>query len=227
MKNIIFVLIIFGIFISCDFPQEETRKTNDFEKSFKEQNSESFNEHKDSISNVYSNFKYHIAFDAPDSWNTDAGVSEHTIYRTFQPDSSITFSINVIEIKLNNPEMRIDIWELYQTNKKQFDYQFQTAIENQLNSKMENLVCQKSFLKNNISLKRTYNYKLKDLDYEYYVTNISYQTIIAGFTYTFSLSIPSVFYNQKTEYYDNLFGNIYFLKNRKHLDKILKESKNK
>ena len=42
-----------------------------------------------------------MAYDGPDKWKFDAGVGEHTIYRTFETDSATTFSINVIEIKKN------------------------------------------------------------------------------------------------------------------------------
>jgi len=39
--------------------------SSDFEKSFKEQQGQKFNQHLDSATNVYANFKYHIAFDGP------------------------------------------------------------------------------------------------------------------------------------------------------------------
>ena len=131
----------------------------------------------------------------------------------------------MIEQKLNEPD-KIDIWELYQKYKEQFDNQFRTTLEKQLNSKMENLVSQKSYLRNNVSLKRKFNYKIKDLEFEYEFINISYQTIIGDVTYTFTLSIPTIFYDENTEFYNNLFRNIYFLKDGELVDEIIKKSLN-
>ncbi len=224
MNRLYFIIFVCGYLVSCNSQNTESKKISDFEKSFKEQKGEGFVEHLDSTTNIYSNFKYHVAFDAPNNWKTDLGVSEHTIFRTFQPDSSTTFSINVIEQKLSEKEKKIDIWELYQQYKEQFDYQIRTTLEKQLNTKMENLVSQKSYLRNNVSLKRKYNYKFRDLEYEYDVTNISYQTLIGDFTYTFTLSIPTIFYEERTEFYDNLFRNIYFLKDGELLEEVIRES---
>jgi hypothetical protein len=92
---------------------------------------------------------------------------------------------------------------------------------------MENLVSQKSCLRNNISLKRKFNYKIRDLEFEYDITNISYQTLINDFTYTFTLSIPTILYEEKTEFYDNLFRNIYFLKDGELLEEIITKFLNK
>jgi hypothetical protein len=44
---------------------------------------------------------YNVAYDGPYKWKFDNGLGEHTIYRTFEPHSAITFSIYVIEIKKN------------------------------------------------------------------------------------------------------------------------------
>ena len=144
MRNIIIAITILSLLLSCTVNNSNKVNSSYFEKSFKEEKGEGFIEHLDSTTNISSNFRYNIAFDAPDNWKIDAGVSEHTIFRTFQPDSSMTFSINVIEQKLNESE-KIDIWELYQKYKEQFDNQFRTTLETQLNSKMENLVSVSSF----------------------------------------------------------------------------------
>lgn len=223
MNRLYFVIII-SLVISCNYQKSESQKSNDFEKSFKEQKGEGFVEHLDSITNIYSNFRYHVAFDAPDNWDTDLGVSEHTIFRTFQTDSSLTFSINVIEQKLSEKEKKTDIWELYEQYKEQFDYQIRTTLEKQLKTKLENLVSQKSYLRNNVCLKQKYNYKFRNLEYEYDVTNISYQTLIGDFTYTFTLSIPTILYEENTEFYENLFTNIYFLKDGEQIEDVIKKS---
>ncbi|MBW8331292.1 MAG: hypothetical protein K0M40_04655 [Prolixibacteraceae bacterium] len=215
---------IFDFYNSVPQQNNTTRKYS--EKSFKEQQSQSLYEYLDSTTNIYSNFKYHVAFDAPDDWKTDAGVSKHTIFRAFQPDSSLTFSINVIEIQLNENERdrKIDIWDFYQKNKEQMDYPFTKSIEEQLNTKVNNFTCQKSYIKNNICLKRKFNYTVKDLDLEYDVLTISYQTFITEFTYTFSLNIPKILYDENPEYYESFFRNVYFLKDGERLDNVIKES---
>ncbi len=225
MKNRIISIVSFCLLFSCTSNNSNTKKTNDFEKSFKEQETETFDEYLDSTTNIYSNFKYHVAFDAPNNWKTDAGVSEHTIFRTFQTDSSLTFSINVIELQLNENEKnkKIDIWDFYQNNKAQMDYPFTTLIEEQLKTKVNDFSCQKSYIKNNTCLKRKFNYKVKDLDFEYNILIISYQTFLNEFTYTFSLNIPKIFYDENPDYYEAFFRNVYFLKDGEQLDELLKK----
>ena len=113
MRKITICLIFISFLISCQSNKTKKNKINDFEKSFKEEKGEGFTEYLDSTTNIYSNFKYHVAIDAPDNWKTDAGVSEHTIFRTYQPDSSLTFSINVIELKFGENEKKITICASY------------------------------------------------------------------------------------------------------------------
>lgn len=215
------IAIIF--FSSCNEKKIDRKKISDFEKSFKEQPDQGFNQHLDSTTNIYSNFKYHVAFDGPDNWKSDMGVSEHTIFRTFLPDSLLTFSINVIEQKIDDEDQKIDIWDSYLKNKALMDDATKTLFEKQLNAKVQDYSCQKSYIKNHTSIKRKFNYDKKDLYYQYNVTLITYQTIINELTYTFSLSIPTRFYNENSVYYDSIFGNISFLKDRDQHDKLLNQ----
>lgn len=224
MKIILFSIIAISILFSCSSTNSNKEKPITFEKSQKEQN-QSFSEYLDSTTNIYSNFKYQIAFDGPDNWKSDAGVSEHTIFRTYQSDSSFTFSINVIELNNldeDNKKSKVDIWEFYKKNKQQMDYPFTTLLEEQLKTKINDFNCQHSYLKNNSSLKRKFNYSIKDLDLEYNITIISYQTFVNERTYTFTLNIPTLFYNENQEYYERLFGNIYFLNDGERLEELLK-----
>jgi hypothetical protein len=144
----------------------------DFEKSFKEQQGQNFNQHLDSATNVYANFKYHVAFDGPDNWKSDMGVSAHTIFRTFQPDSLLTFSINVIEKNIKDEDKEIDIWDMYQENKPLMDDGIKTLYEKQLKSKLKDYTYERSFIKNNSCLKFKFNYDIKNLDLEYNLTFI-------------------------------------------------------
>ncbi|MGV8946717.1 MAG: hypothetical protein ACOH1N_09835 [Lutibacter sp.] len=230
MRYFFYTLLLSFFIISCNSEKSKPNLNidNDFEKSFKKQENRHANEHLDSITNIYSNFKYYVAFDGPNNWKTDSGVSEHTIYRTYQQDSAIAFSINVIEIrKSENDKNEIDIWKLYQENRERMDYPFTTLIEEQLNTKINNFNSKKAYIKNNIALKRKMNYLIKDLDFEYDNTSISYQTIIKNFTYTFTLNLPTIFYNLNPEYYDEIFINIYFLKNRVRLNELIIENNKK
>jgi hypothetical protein len=206
-----------------------TKKSNEeasgFEKSFKEQNIQEFNEHIDSITNIYSNFKYNVAYDGPNKWNFDTGVSEHTIYRTYQPDSAISFSINVIEVKKSHLEkkQKMDIWVLYQQNKDQMDKALINLLEEQLNTKAEGFKASKAYLKNNVALKRNLNYMVRNLDYEYNNTTIQYQVLIDNLTFTFGLDIPTMFYQKNPFYYEQLFNNVYFLKNGERLNQLIND----
>jgi hypothetical protein len=217
------VLLLKGILFPST-SNAKTSSTDQFEKSYKEQGSQEFDQYLDSTTNIYSNFKYHIAFDAPDNWRTDAGVSEHTIFRAYQPDSMLTFSINVIERRLSKNEKtsKVDIWELYQKNKKQMDYPFTTLLEEQLNTKIESFNCEKSTILYNPCLKRKFQYNVKDIDFEYYMTSVSYQTIINEFTYTIGINIPTVLYDMNPSIYNELFYKVYLLKDGERLDELLK-----
>lgn len=224
MKYSILVFLFVFFLVSCNSNNSKPKEINsDFEKSFKEQNDQAFNEHLDSITNIYSNFKYNVAYDGPDKWKFDNGLSEHTIYRTFEPDSAITFSINVIEVKRNTIEKNknLNIWSIYQENKEQMDKPITKLLEEQMNTKVEGFQATKAYLKNNVALRRTLNYMIRNLDYEYNNTVIQYQVLIDNLTFTFSLDVPTIFYKEKPYYYEELFNNVYFLKNRERLNQLL------
>jgi hypothetical protein len=221
-----FIVIAFSIIIgliSCD--NLVTKKAGEFQKSFKEKSEYSFYKYLDSSTNIYSNFYYHVSFDAPNNWTTDAGVSEHTIFRAFHRDSSLTFSLNVIELNYGKNEeiSNVNIWELYQNNQKKLDYPIIALIEKQYNTKVSNFEVIKSYIKGNIALKRTLNYNVRDLDIIYNMKNISYQVMTNRFTFTFTLSVPTMFYNNKPSYFDNMFRNIYFLKDTETLENFMEQ----
>ncbi|MGY0393307.1 hypothetical protein ACW5R3_12215 [Bizionia sp. KMM 8389] len=221
------LLIIILLSIGKYRNSTSSKNTGFFEDSFKEQKDknqiEIDTEYFDSTTNIYSNFKYKIAFDAPNNWSSDAGVSEHTIFRTFEPDSAITFSINVIELKLNEKEKKnpVDAWQVYQANKEKMDYQYKVLIPKQLNTEINDFRAKKTYLKNNIAVRRSFNYMVRELDLEYSNTSIIYQTIVNGLTFTFSFDIPTMFYDEKPEFYEDIFRNIYFLANKDELNKLI------
>ena len=231
MKKITIIFYFISILASCQEKKNEGNVTEIFEKSLKEQKSEGtlpeYIEHFDSKKNVYSNFKYRIAFDAPDHWKSDGGVSEHTIFRIYEADSAISFFINVIEIKLTKEEKKemekLDIWEFYQNNKEKMDSPYKVILPKQFKSEIKDFKVKKSYLKNQVAIKRSFNYMVHQLDYEYSNTSIVYQTSIDNLTYTLGLDVPTTFYDENPEYYENLFLNISFLLNKEDLNKYLNQ----
>lgn len=227
-------LSIIVLFLSCiDFDKKSSKKqrppvTDSYEKSFKElkDNDElpANSEHYDSINNIYSNYLYKVAFDGPNHWHFDPGVGDHTIFRTYELDSAITFQINVIQTKLSSisEEDKIDPWELYIENKESLDYVYKTLIPKKLNTTIQNFEASKTYLNNRTVIKRIFNYDIKDLDLEYNNTCIIYQTFIDNFTYTFQLDIPTMFYEQKPNSYEDLFRNIYFLSDKNAINNLFK-----
>ncbi|WP_422359644.1 hypothetical protein [Reichenbachiella sp.] len=213
MKSLFLISVSIAIICSCQQKNKKLTADDLVEDSFKEQKDKGglpeFTEHFDSLTNLYSNFKYRVAFDAPDHWQSDMGVSEHNIFRAYQADSAISFSINVIELKTNDTT-EIDIWESYQKNKEQMDYPYNVLLPKQLNTELENYVVSKSYLRNRISLKRSFNYMVRELDFEYENTSIVYQTNSGNYIYTFGLDIPTMFYVVDPDFYNNLFLNISF-----------------
>ena len=228
MKYYILYFLVMIISSSCNLKKSKDEDINSsFEKSFKEDDEKFFKEHLDSISNIYSNFKYNVAYDGPDNWKFDTGVGEHTIYRTFEIDSSITFAVNVVELKKNKFKKKngATIWTVYQENKELMDKPFIKLLEEQLNTEIKDFAVKKAYLKNNVALRRSLNYMVRNLDYEYNNSSIMYQVLIDNMTYTFSLNVPTEFYKVKPYYYEELFNNVYFLKKGERLIQLIQNQK--
>ena len=231
MKKITIIFCFISTLAYCQQRKDKSNSPVFFEKSLKEQKDKGtiteYIEHFDSIKNVYSNFKYRIAFDAPDHWKSDGGVSEHTIFRIYEADSAINFHINVIEIKLTKEEKKemgkLNLWELYQNNKEKMDHFYKVILPKKYNTEIKDYKVKKSYLKNQVAIKRSYNHIVRQLDYEYSLTSIVYQTSIDNLTYTFGLDVPTTFYDENPEYYENLFLNISFLLNKEDLNKYLNQ----
>lgn len=219
MRNILALLIVIFTISSCK--NDSTSSEQEFKKSFRQLKSENSEieklEYFDSSSHIYSNYKYHIGFDAPNNWKFDYGLSEHTIFRTYEPDSAITFAINVIEINTNR-KGNIDIWELYKNNTKEMDEPYLSYIESEINTPIENFEASKTYIKNKTCLRRQFEYLKRELDFEYYNTTISYQTMLNNVTYTLTLNIPKVFYEENSEKFEDIFRQVYFLKNQDKLE---------
>jgi len=224
MRFFLCLVMIFCLY-SCN--QKKEGNSNDFLDSFKKLKVDGKIidevEHMDSINKIYSNYKYHLSFDGPNNWEFDMGVSQHTIYRTYQPDSILTFTVNVIEYETDIDENSYDIWEVYQKNKGQMDKHLIDLIEYQSKSKIENFESSKVFIKNKGLLRRSFKYVVRDLNSEYYLTHIVLQTFSDNITFSFSLSVPTVYYDNNTDYYENIFRGIYFLKDTEKLNELMKK----
>lgn len=223
MKCFLYLFTILLCSTSCK--QKGTINSDEFSDSFKKLKSDGKLieevEHMDSINKIYSNYKYHIAFDGPNNWEFDFGVSQHTIYRTYQPDSLITFALNVIENETKMDEGSIKPWELYQENSELMNKPFIELIEYQKNTKIENFIAEKVYIKNKEFLRRSFKYFTRDLDMEYYTTHIVLQTFSDNITLTFSLSTPTFIYERRKDYFESIFGGIYLLKDTEKLNQFI------
>ena len=183
-----------------------------FKKSFKEQKDkgllDEYVEHYDTLRNNYSNFHYGVSFDGNDNWLSNIGETEHSIFRTYQIDSALSFSIVVIESEMPSST---DVWKALSSNMENIKLQTQQQIQQMYNSTINNYTTKKTYLKGNLSLRTSFNYLIKDLNSEMDLTYISYQTIIDNLTFTFGLYVPTIFYEDNPEYYERIFGKIRFL----------------
>jgi len=218
------IIILVIIKKNLDKRSEKFNPKKQFEKSYKVKKTEKKfenTEHLDTIRNIYSNYYFNVGFDAQNDWNIDEGMNDHTIFRTFQKDSAITFIINVFEIKTlkNN---KLNIWEIRRENGvKEYDKKIISIIEMQGKTKVTNFKVKKSYLKNHTCIKMNFETLIKDLDFEYINTNIIYQTIVENKNYNFGLSVPKIYFELKPEYYENIFRNIYFLHNEEKTKSIV------
>ena len=211
MKKTTIIIALILIIISCK--KNNFQNTNDyFNKSFKElkqKEDDTFMlENMDTVFNLYSNYKYSVAFDGPDNWEYDYGASEHSIFNIYQLDSAVFFNIIVMDLKVNKKK-ETNIWEVYLNNKKQMDNDFKWAIKSKLKSDFEIGDTRKVYIKNNIAIRKEIDYIARDLDYELDKKMIIYETFRNGNNYTFSLDLPLVFY-EKTRDIMKIFSEIYY-----------------
>jgi hypothetical protein len=173
----------------------------------------------DTVFNTYSNFIHMVGINLPDHWTLDHGLSEHSIVRGFELDTGITFSLNVIPVDEKFPDAKgdnpIDIWSYYLESKEAWNRQMTTSLAQAVNTEIKSLKTEKSFLKNRVCVKSYQTFDFRDTDLEYENTMIRYQTATEGRMYTFSLTVPTLFYNLTPQYYEDIFLHIHFLRNRK------------
>lgn len=205
-----FALLIY----SCSNKQSTNSKTFQFDlkPSLKESNIKGdFIEHLDSVSLIYSNFKYGVSMDFPDNWTINKGVAEHTIIKGVQKDSAISFSINVIERgedMLND----LNIWDIWDNKSLGLEQTYLKQFSKVYNSETYNYQTKKIYVSNKEAIQIKFNFLFKQLDTEYEMQSLMYSIYISPFTFTVGLHIPREFYDLNPVKYDQLITNLVFMK---------------
>lgn len=215
-KHVIITTLLFSfVTFGQTKPNSKVFKKSYKEKVLDKQETE-FNEFFDSKNNLYSNYKYGLSFDAPNNWEKDYGVSEHTIFRAFEKDSSIAFFINVLEFKdeLANEEEK-NIWDTYSADKVKFDTIFTKTHSKSLKTEIYNFKVSKSYIDNNVSLKMTFSTITKELDYEYETFYLIHQLFRNNKMISFGLTLPTLIYNLDKIYFEELFLKIRLFEEKK------------
>ena len=208
MKALI-VLFTSMVFLSCTSNINEKVSNNEgFMPSYKElstdtNNVNTFIEHFDSITNIYSNFRYGFSMNFPNNWDIDKGVSEHTIIRAYEKDSSISCAVNVIEIEMDKNSKQT-MWSVLAKNEELIETQLKQMVEKSLKTKIDYYSLEKIYIKNYEALKREYTYTVKNLDYQFEMRTLMYQLINPPYTYTVVLNVPNIFYTENPHRYNTI-----------------------
>ncbi|WP_321318038.1 hypothetical protein [Labilibaculum sp.] len=180
---------------------------SDFEASYKESNLEGNSvEHLDSLSLIYSNFKYGFSMDFPNNYSIDRGVSEHTIIRGVQIDSAISFLVNVIELK-DMKLKKITIWDLWDNKSMGLEKNYRKILSKMVNSDIWNFKPRKVYISNRESIEIKYNYIVREVDIEYEMQSLFYSIYKLPYTYSVGLHVPKIFYDENPEKYNFLINN--------------------
>lgn len=220
MKKLLFYFLIIFTFLflfNCKENKnaEDNNLTKDFDDSYKEKiknglinpDDDFFN---DSINNVYYNFRYKFSFKYPINWKIDSGITKNTVFNATQIDSGISFKVIAIEL-IKDSETYNGQDDLY--NKEGDLEKTKSIIKKNLEEltkiDLTNFKLEKSHIKNHKSFKTTFNYIIKDTEYEYDFKGIIYNYWRAPYNYTISLNLPLEFYEENELYYNSLFSNYY------------------
>lgn len=196
-----FSLVLILLFNNVVFSQLE-----DFKDSYKRQIQlgqidKSKTEFYDSSTKVFSNYKYGFSFILPKNWDYDNGVGLLTVFRTFQKDSGIGLSINVIEsIEKKVPSLH----KIYDGVGESF---YKNGIKSQLKNTGLNL--KKSSFKKS-------SFKGFDSIEQLFITSeiiedFELETIHKGkifwrdnIQFTIVFNLPKLYYDLNPEYFDSL-----------------------
>lgn len=217
-KKKVFLLIlafIVGLYIYRNFIEKKTE--NDVltikRENYKERlaNNEIKKAHSfDEKYNIYTNSYYNISFDGPDNWDTDFGIGDKSIYRTYDKKNGITFKILVDEFQKEQTKY-YNSWSFYGENKERYE----KTMRNQISKgKGYNFNFERGMIRNNPTIKTTCNYKIKSINKETEFQFISHMTFGKKFIHSFGLVLPKNIYDNNKIKYEEFFNNVYFLKDK-------------
>ncbi|ALM20552.1 hypothetical protein AAT17_04530 [Nonlabens sp. MIC269] len=204
------------LLISCSENKNQSKEDEFLKKSFKEKKNEGtvpkYSEEFDPETKIYSNYEYLITIDAPDNWKVDFGTSKHSIFRGNDPELALTFSLVVVEPNTDKP-VREDAWEFYRKNRIKLDNQVKTIVKTQMNSEIENYNAEKSYVKNFVSLKQSYDHIVRGADVEYLNHVINHSVYRDEYIYTITIQMPKIIYDEQPMYFERLVNKVSFLPN--------------
>ena len=162
-------------------------------------------EYYDSVSNNYSNFYYGFSYKNPKNWENDNGSGMITVFRTYNYDSSINLSINVL--KNRGKFFNISSHDVYDSiGENELIKGLFSKLEG-LRGDIQNITMKKSYFKNVPTLYIDFEEIIKDDDIEIVFQHLLYQFLVKQMQFTIALSVPEFFYKIKPDYYDSLFYN--------------------
>ena len=221
MKIKFTLLTFLVILLSCNESKKQTKEDKYLEESYKEQKSKgTLSEHSedfDSLTNIYSNYKYLISIDAPDNWKIDYGTAKHSIFRGNDPEFALTFSIVVVESKTDLKNSK-NAWEFYLDNKSKQDAELKNIVKTQFNSDIQNYKATKSYVRNIVSANHSYDFLVRSTDLEYINHVINHQIYRDDYIYTLTAQMPKVVYDEQPEYFERLFNLVTLLPNSEKIN---------
>jgi len=220
MNYKITIIILLLLLTSCKKREKSASKDLPFptEDSFKEKlNKDKALEAQvlfDEKSKIYTNKLYNISMDFPDNWEVDMGTSENSLVRGIQKDSGITFIVIPIELQKGSRtyNLQSQLLDAYDSDKKMYEKVMTDNIEKLIGQKVLNFETEKSYMKNQKTIKSKYETVMRDLDVEYNMTTVTQSFWRPPYSYTISLSLPSIWYEENPTKYDWLFSNFFFTK---------------
>ncbi|MDQ2180850.1 hypothetical protein [Marinifilum sp. D714] len=208
------VLFFIGFTYFKQFNIESKSNNSDFEPSYKQSYLEGNSvEHLDSISMIYSNFKYGFSMDFPNNWKTDRGTSEHTVIRGVQLDSAISFSINVIELK-DMKSQDFNVWDLWDNKRFGMESNYRKMLPKLVNTDICNFSPRKVYVSNRKAIEIKFNYTVREVDMEFEMQSLFYSIYKMPCTYTVGLQVPRVFYDENPQKYNYLINKFVLMKTK-------------
>ncbi len=145
----------------------------------------------------------------PPNWTIDRGFSEHTVIRSVEQDSAITFSISVFDI-VGSENDNFSIWKAFDTDRSVYDSQFKADAESSLQSALHQYNVGKITFDNHEALKREYIFDIKHIDFEYQMKAIMYQISKPPYLFTVGIQLPLLFFEENPERYFSILDGFYF-----------------